>query len=110
MNKFKWAINGLKLALKDKAILTQIILAIMAIIGGLIIKLDEYEWLAFVICIAGVIALEILNSVIEKLCDLYSTEYNDKIKVIKDMASGAVLVFCIGAFVVCLICLIRRLI
>ena len=110
MKKFKCAFEGIKDALKEKAVLTQVVLAIFAIVGGLIIKLDTYEWLAFIICIAGVIALEITNSVIEKLCDLYSTEYNEKIKVIKDMASGAVLVFCIGAFLVCVLCVLRRII
>lgn len=107
--KFMHAFDGLKEALKEKAIITQVVLAIMAIIGGIIIKLDIYEWLAFVICIVGVISLEIMNSVIEKLCDLYSTEKNEKIKVIKDMASAAVLVFAIGALVVCIICTLRRI-
>ena len=77
MKKFKCAFEGIKDALKEKAVLTQVVLAIFAIIGGIIIKLDIYEWLAFTICITGVIALEIVNSVIEKLCDLYSTEYNE---------------------------------
>lgn len=107
--KFKYAFNGIKEALKEKAVITQIVLGVLAIIGGLIIKLDHYEWIAFIICIVGVISLEIINSIIEKLCDLYSKEKNEKIKVIKDMASGAVLVFCIGAFVVCLLCVLRRL-
>ena len=107
--KFKHAFDGIKDAFKQKSVIIQAILAILAILGGLIIKLDSYEWLAFVICIAGVIALEIINSVIEKLCDLYSTEYNEKIKEIKDMASAAVLVFCIGALIVCLICVAKRI-
>lgn len=106
--KFKHAFDGLKDALKEKAVIIQIILGAMAIIGGIIIKLDHYEWLAFVICIAGVISLEIINSVIEKLCDLYSRDYNKNIKTIKDMASAAVLVFCLGALAICLLCLFRR--
>ena len=106
--KFKHAFDGLKLALKEKAVIIQIILGVMAIIGGIIIKLDEHEWLAFVVCIAGVISLEIMNSVIENLCDLYSKEYNEKIKNIKDMASASVLLFCLGALVVCIICVLRR--
>lgn len=107
--KFKYAFDGLKSALKEKAIMTQIILAVLAIIGGFIIKLNIYEWLAFTICIGGVIALEILNSVIEKLCDLYTTEYNEKIKTIKDMAAAAVLVFALAALVVCILCVLRRI-
>ncbi|MDO5440553.1 MAG: diacylglycerol kinase family protein [Erysipelotrichaceae bacterium] len=106
--KFKHAFDGLISALKEKAVITQVVLAIMAIIGGVIIKLDNYEWLAFIICIVGVISLEIMNSVVEKLCDLYSTEHNEKIKIIKDMASAAVLVFAVGALVVCVICTLRR--
>lgn len=109
MKKFKYAFDGLKYAFKQKAVLTQGILAILAIIGGLIIKLDNYEWLAFIVCIAGVISLEIINSVIESLSDLYTDKYDERIKHIKDMASGAVLVFSIGALLVCLICVIRRL-
>lgn len=108
MKKFKYAFEGLKEALKEKAVLTQVVLAILAIIGGLIIKLDEYEWLAFIICVVGVISLEILNSVIENLCDLYSKENNLLIKKIKDMASAAVLVFSFGALIVCVICVLRR--
>lgn len=108
MNKFKYAFNGLKLALKEKAFITQVILGVFAVIGGIIIKLDYYEWLAFIICIFIVLALEILNCVIEKLCDLYSIEKNEKIKVIKDMSAAFVLVFSFGALLVCLICLFRR--
>ena len=50
--KFSDSFNGLKLALNHKAVLVQLILGLLAIIGGLIIKLDHYEWLAFVVCIA----------------------------------------------------------
>lgn len=107
--KFKYAFAGLKQAFKEKAIMIQIILAVCAIIGGIIIKLDAYEWLAFTICIGLVISLEIFNSVIEKLCDLYSLEKNEKIRVIKDMAASAVLVSAIAAFIVALICVLRRI-
>jgi len=110
MKKFIDAFNGIKIALKDKAVFTQCVLAIMAIIGGIIIKLDTYEWLAFVICIGLVISLEIVNSCIEKTCDLISLEYNEKIKTIKDLARGAVLVASFASLVVCVICVLRRII
>lgn len=109
MKKFKYAFSGLKESLKDKAVLTQVVLAIFAVIGGIIIKLDEYEWLAFVICIFGVISFEILNSVIEKLADLYTKENNLTIKKIKDNSAAFVLVFSFGALLVCLICVLRRI-
>ena len=52
INKFRYAFEGLKACLKDKSIVIQLILGILAVIGGFIIRLDFYEWLAFIICIA----------------------------------------------------------
>ena len=110
MKKFKDAFNGLKEALKEKSVLIQCILGVMAIIGGLIIRLDIYEWLAFIICIGLVISLEIANSTIEELCDLYTSERNDKVKRIKDMSSAFVLVAAIASLVVCIVVVLRRII
>ena len=108
-DKFLNALYGLRECLKDPAIFVQFVLAVLAIIGGISIYLDHYEWLAFFICIALVICLEIVNSVIEQICDLYSTSYNPKIKKIKDMSAAAVLFACFIALIVCLICLFRRI-
>ena len=108
MKKFIDAFNGLKIAFKHKAVLVQIILGIMAIAGGIIIKLDTYEWLCFVICISLVIFAEIFNTAIERIGDYLNINKDEKIKAIKDLSSAAVLVSCIGALVVCLICTFRR--
>ena len=110
MKKFSDAFNGLKDALKEKSVIIQCILGLMAIIGGIIIRLDIYEWLAFIICIGLVISLEIANSTIEKLCDLYTNEENEKVKIIKDMSSAFVLVAALAALIVCVITVIRRII
>ena len=72
INKFYVAFVGLVSSLKDRSIQIQYILAIL-------------------LCIGLVIVAEILNTCIEKLCDLYSTEKNEKIKYIKDLAAGGVL-------------------
>ena len=109
MKKFEDSFNGLKIALSHKAVIVQLVLGVMAIIGGLIIRLDYYEWLAFIICIGMVISLEIANSVIEKLCDLYSEVYDERIRKIKDMASAFVLVASICALIVCIIVVLRRI-
>ena len=59
--KFADTFNGLKIALKHKAVMIQFVLGLMAIIGGLIIRLDHYEWLAFIICIMIVISVLIAS-------------------------------------------------
>lgn len=109
MKKFINSFNGLKIALTHKAVMIQIILACLAIIGGIIIKLDYYEWFAFIICIVLVIMAEIFNTSIEKIGNYLSIEKDEKIKQIKDLSSAAVLITSIGALVVCIICVIRRM-
>ena len=107
--KFADSFNGLKIALKHKAVLTQCILGVMAIIGGLIISLDYYEWLAYIICIFMVISTEIMNTAVERIGDYLNMHEDERIKTIKDLSSGAVLAASIGALAVCIFSLIRRL-
>lgn len=110
MKKFKDAFNGLKLAFNHKAVVIQIVLGILAIIGGLIIRLDYYEWLAFIICISIVIMCEVINTVIEYIGNYLNNNYDEKIKAIKDLSSASVLIASIGALVICIMCVIRRII
>ena len=91
INKFYVAFVGLVSSLKDRSIQIQYVLAILACIVAWMIGCTYYEWLAVLLCIGLVIVAEILNTCIEKLCDLYSIEKNEKIKYIKDLAAGGVL-------------------
>ena len=91
INKFYVAFVGLVSSLKDRSIQIQYVLAILACIVAWMIGCNYYEWIAVLLCIGLVIVAEILNTCIEKLCDLYSTEKNEKIKYIKDLAAGGVL-------------------
>lgn len=49
-----------------------------------------------IVCFA-VLALEILNTCIEKLCDVIHPEYDRRIRIIKDAAAGAVLLMAIAS-------------
>ncbi len=109
MKKFAYAIRGIIDSLKEQSVFTQVLLGLLAIAGGITIKLEPYEWLAFLICIGMVISLEMINSCIEKICDMYKREYDERIRVIKDYSSGAVLVACFFALCVCLFVVIRRI-
>lgn len=108
MKKFLDAYNGLLLAFKHKAVLIQIILGVCAILGGIIISLDYYEWLAFVICICIVLSAEIFNTSIEKIGNYLNINKDSKIKEIKDLSSAAVLIAAIGSLIICIMALLRR--
>ncbi len=47
--------------------------------------------MALLLCTGLVISLEMLNSAIERICNMYTTEFHPAIKIIKDIAAAAVL-------------------
>jgi len=107
--KFRPAFQGLVDAVHDQGCRTQMILAALALCAGFILKLSAGEWVAVIICIGMVITAEILNTCIERVCDLYSNEFDERIRLIKDLAAGAVLVSAIAALLCSLIILFSHI-
>ena len=70
---------------------------IVVIISGFWMKLSEGEWLAIIVTMGGVLALEAVNTAIETIVDLVSPEYHILAKKAKDVAAGAVLLFVFAA-------------
>ena len=109
INKFRVAFKGLFYAFCDKSVKIQVVLGIIAIIAGFIFKLGFFEWLIIVICIGMVIGAEIVNTAIERLCDLIDEQHNPRIGYIKDISAGAVLLICIMSVVVALMIFIHKI-
>ena len=87
----------------------QTAIGITAIILGFIVSITPYQWLLVLFCIGLVISLEMLNSAIEIFCDMVTTDFHPKIKIIKDVAAGAVLVASIASLVIGLVIFIPAL-
>ena len=65
--------------------------SIFVVLAGLYVKLSSFEWIITLLCIGAVLSLEMLNSALEQLCNIVHSEYHPVIKIIKDVAAGAVL-------------------
>ena len=52
-----------------------------------------------VVCFA-VLSLEILNTCVEKICDIIQPNFDQRIKIIKDMAAGSVFLMAMASVVV----------
>jgi diacylglycerol kinase len=101
LESFRFALNGLLLLLKNEHnSRIHILAAIIAIVMGIIMKLDHYEWSLLVIVIGAVFLTELLNSSIESLADLIDPEFNELIMRAKDYSAAAVLMSAIVAIVV----------
>ena len=105
LKSFVHAFNGMKyFFLHERNGKVQLCMAVLAVALGAGFGLTPAEWTAVLLCIALVPGLEMLNSVVEKLCDLVQEEFNPKIKIVKDVAAGAVLwVSIISAIIGCII-------
>jgi diacylglycerol kinase (ATP) len=90
------ALNGMKVLFREKAAKRELILAILAIVF-FCIKPNVYTVLIAVLALL-LLAVEALNTAIEKICDHIQPEHHPEIKVIKDLGAGAVfiLVFAIA--------------
>lgn len=74
--------------------------AIAVVALGLYFNITKTEWCILLLCIGGVISLEIINTAIEYLVDLVSPNYNELAGKVKDIAAGAVLLSVIFSAIV----------
>jgi len=62
---------------------------------GLGIGPQDWRWIAF--AIGAVWSAEAFNTAIEKTCDLLSPQFDERVRIAKDAAAGAVLLVSLGA-------------
>ena len=73
---------------------------VLALGAGILLRIspDDWRWIAF--AIVAVWSAEAFNTAIEKACDLLSPGFNERVRIAKDAAAGAVLLVAIGAAVI----------
>ena len=109
-NKFKPAFHGIKdFFLYDHTIRIHLAIALVACLAGWFFNISITEWLVVLLCIGIVLVAETFNSAIEKLCDLVDNHYNSRIKTIKDISAGSVLIAAFISAVVGIIIFLPKL-
>ncbi len=74
--------------------------AIAVLILGWRLHISKTEWLGACFAIGLVLSAEAFNTCIERLADMVSPAADDRIKYIKDLAAGAVLIAAITAAII----------
>ena len=97
----RFALNGICLLLKNEHnSRIHLLASIIAILMGIIMKIDHYEWPLLIIVIGAVFLTELLISSIESMADRIDPEWNELIMRAKDYSAAAVLISAIVAIVV----------
>lgn len=111
VKSFRYAFNGIKYAFKyEQNFFVHTIVALCAIILGIVFKISNVEWLIITVIIGLVLAFELINTALESLVDLVTSEYKELAKVTKDTASAAVLILAISSVIIGLIIFIPKII
>lgn len=108
---FSFAIKGIMDAIRaERNIQVHSLIAIIVIVVGFYVSLSKVEWLFVLMAIFGTIALELVNTAIERVVDLVTKEYHPLAKEAKDIAAGAVLVYAFFSVIVGLVIFLPKLI
>ena len=83
---------------------------LFVVAGGLFFQATTVEWCILVIMISLVLAMEVMNTAVEKLVDFVSPQYHKQAGIIKDLSAGAVLIIAFAAIIVGIIIFLPKII
>ncbi len=100
VRSFGWAFAGVWSMLRhQRNAQIHTLITLVVLVFAIVLRVSANEWVALVLAIALVLALEALNTALEAVVDLASPQVHPLAKQAKDTAAGAVLIGAIGAAV-----------
>jgi len=106
IQSFQFALRGIWHTLKtQRNAQIHAVVALIVLFVGLWLGLSLSEWAIIVLTMGFVIATEMLNTVAEAAMDYATADFDPQVKIVKDVAAGAVLVAAITSIIVGLLIL-----
>lgn len=114
MNRFlkslSYAIQGVLYLLRfERNARIQSVIVLLVIGLGFWLKISVNEWITLLFGIGLVLAAEAFNTAMEHLCNLVEPNQNPKIKIIKDLSAGAVLLISIAVSIIGIIIFLPKI-
>ena len=101
VNSFKNAFSGLRVAiLQEQTFKIQAFIAIFVLLLSFYFKVSKIDFLILFLVMILVLSLELINSQIERILDYLNQEFDEKIKIIKDLSAAAVLLAALSSLVI----------
>lgn len=98
IDSFRHAFHGLKELVKTETnFKIELFIGILAVAACGIFRVTVGEWCMVLLCCMLVLAMEGVNTAVEKTVDLVTEEYRELARIAKDVAAGAVLIVAAGA-------------
>jgi len=110
LQSIHFALHGLKILIRDEHnARIHLIAAIVVLISGILFRISVTDWIAIIFAIGLVLAIEIINTTIERIADFISPEKQEAIKKIKDLSAASVLIAAITALIIGLFVFIPKI-
>ncbi len=91
LKSLRYAVRGAVILLRtEHAIISQASIGLLFFIMGFAFDITRFEWILQILCIGLILAIESLNTAVEKLCDFIHPDFHERIGFIKDISAGAV--------------------
>jgi diacylglycerol kinase (ATP) len=92
LKSVRYAVMGAyKLITTEHSVMVQSSIALLLIIAGFVLHISREEWIMQILAFGLVLAVESLNTAVEKIADFIHPDFHKKIGFIKDIAAGAVM-------------------
>lgn len=109
-SSFKFGFQGIGSAfIRERNVQIHSMISVVVIFLGFVFSISRFEWIAVLLAIGGMLALEMLNTAIERTVDLYTADFHPLAKQAKDISAGAVLIFAIISVVIGLIIFVPKI-
>lgn len=96
-----FAVKGAyKLVSTEHSVMVQFSIMILMVFAGFYFHISREEWMLQILAFGLVLAIEGLNTAVEKIADFIHPEFHNRIGFIKDIAAGAVLFAAFSAIAV----------
>jgi len=82
--------GAVKLIATEHSVMVQFAIAVVMVFAGFYFEITMNEWMFQTLAIGFVLAIEGLNTAVEKIADFIHPNYHERIGFIKDIAAGAV--------------------
>lgn len=101
LKSFGYAIEGIFHAVKfNRNMRIHLIVGLIVLLAGFFLGVNFYEKIILGIMVILVIVSEMVNTSIEEMVNLITTEHAREAKIAKDVAAGMVLVTAVGAIII----------
>lgn len=100
-DSFKNCIDGINFVLAhEKNFVREIVIGMIALSLAYLLEVSTYEFIIILLLINFVLIMELINTALEKVVDLYTTKYNSLAKIIKDVSASSVLIMSIFSAII----------